>query len=29
MERLFWDLFGKCAGLTMSMEEEEAEEIRV
>jgi hypothetical protein len=25
--RLFWELIGKCAGLTMSMKEEEADEI--
>jgi hypothetical protein len=27
--RLFWELIGKCAGLTMSMKEREADEIRI
>ena len=27
--KLFWNLIGKCTGLTMSMEEEEDDEIRV
>ena len=29
LSRMFWEVIGKCAGLAMSMTQEEADEVRI